>query len=497
MPLSNSIDFYKKLYDQLPVAVFVADIKTGKIVEANNKACELVNRPYDEVISLNQSQLHPAIDESTIRNDFKSHIEALMNNKDVEPIEHLVVDSENNIIPVEISPSLITIENDTYIIGLFKDLRSRKERENILSYYDKALEKSMNFLALVDRDYRYKSVNEYYTKVFKRPKEEIIGLTLKDLLGEEYFNDVVKERFDRALLGESIEFEKEVDIAGKLLYLQVHYEPYHSIDNKIIGVVVNVYDLSRFKAYEEESIQKEKLLIQQSKMAAMGEMLENIAHQWRQPLSVISTCTSGILLQKEFKTLDDDILEDSLKNIMNTTTYLSNTIDDFKNFFERDKQRIEFDLAKTTDKTLDLVEMSFKNNDIEIKRDYDKSILVYNYKNEFMQVLLNIINNAKDAILSKFESGDDKKIICISIYSSNDQIVIDIQDNAGGVPEDIKDKIFEPYFTTKHQSQGTGIGLFMTQEIVTKHMEGELEVMNKSFEVEDISYYGALFRIII
>lgn len=497
MSMSNSIDFYKKIYEQLPVAVFIADIKTGNIVEANKEACALVDRDYEEVITMHQSKLHPPLHELIIKDDFKKHTQDLINGKKVEPIEHLVLDSKGNVIPVEISPSIISIEDNEYILGLFKDLRTRIERENILSYYDKALEKSMNFLALVDRDYRYKSVNEYYTKVFKRPKEEIIGLTLKDLLGEEYFNNVVKERFDKALLGESIEFEKEVNIAGKLLYLQVHYEPYHSIDNKIIGVVVNVYDLSRFKAYEEESIQKEKLLIQQSKMAAMGEMLENIAHQWRQPLSVISTCTSGILLQKEFKTLDDDILEDSLKNIMNTTTYLSNTIDDFKNFFERDKQRIEFDLAKTTDKTLDLVEMSFKNNDIEIKRNYDNSILVYNYKNEFMQVLLNIINNAKDAILSKYKSSDDKKIICISIYSSSDKIVIDIHDNAGGVPDDIKDKIFEPYFTTKHQSQGTGIGLFMTQEIVTKHMEGELEVMNKSFEVEDISYYGALFRIII
>ncbi|MGB0990806.1 MAG: sensor histidine kinase, partial [Halarcobacter sp.] len=208
-------------------------------------------------------------------------------------------------------------------------------------------------------------------------------------------------------------------------------------------------------------------------------MLENIAHQWRQPLSVISTCTSGILLQKEFKTLDDEILVDSLNNIMNTTTYLSNTIDDFKNFFERDKQKIEFDLAKTVDKTLDLVELSFKNNDIEIRRNYAKSIMVNNYKNEFMQVLLNIINNAKDAILSKFDNSNDKKIICISIIETEEKIKIEIQDNAGGVPEDIKDKIFEPYFTTKHQSQGTGIGLFMTQEIVTKHMEGELEVENK------------------
>ncbi|MFA9374411.1 MAG: sensor histidine kinase, partial [Poseidonibacter sp.] len=325
----------------------------------------------------------------------------------------------------------------------------------------------------------------------------IIGKSMIEILGEEYFYDVAKEKFDRALNGECIDYDSYLEINNETHFFNIHFEPYYSIDNKIVGVVSNIYNKTRYKEYEEENEKKEKLLIQQSKMAAMGEMLENIAHQWRQPLSMISTCSSGISLQKEFGTLSDEILVDSLKTITDTTVYLSQTIDDFKNFFERDKQKINFNINENTNKTLNLIDMSFAGNNIEVIKDYKDEIEIRSYNNEFMQVLLNIINNAKDAILSNEMIKEKRKIIHISIYKQNDNAVIEIKDNAGGIPSEVIDKIFEPYFTTKHQSQGTGIGLFMTREIIVKHMEGKIEVENVEYCFDEEIYKGALFRIII
>lgn len=497
MAALESLKIYKNIFNKLPVAIFVADTSSGNIVDANHRACKLINRTYEEVINLHQSQLHPPVGSSEMKHTFKSHIEDLLAGRDVEDVEHMVYDSHGNLIPVEISPTLVEVEGKNLVVGMFKDLRKRKERENLLSYYDKALKKSSSLLAFVDSNYIYQSVNDAYCSIFGKEKNEIIGHSLLEILGKEYFDSIIKKKFELALSGQSIEYESTLVINNKEVYLQVYYEPYYSVIDEIIGVVINVSDLTRYKKYEQENIKKEKLLIQQSKMAAMGEMLENIAHQWRQPLSVISTCTSGIMLQKEFDTLNDEILNDSLKNIMNTTSYLSNTIDDFKNFFERDKQKSEFNVNDLIDKTIDLVEMSFSSNDIELIKDFNDSININSYKNELMQVLLNIINNAKDALLSNNNDLETKKIISISLYKNKDKIVIDIRDNAGGIPEDIKDKIFEPYFTTKHQSQGTGIGLFMTQEIVKKHMEGEILIKNESFKYENEELFGALFRIII
>jgi len=497
MAVLESLKTYKNLFNKLPVAIFVADIKTGNIIDANEKACKLIDRTYNETIALHQSQLHPEIEEETIKETFGEHIKKLLNGEEVVDIEHLVIDSKGNKIPVEISPTLIELDDKTLIVGMFKDLRKRKERESLLAYYDKALEKSSSLLAFVDEDYTYKSVNDAYCALFSKTKKDIIGKKIVDILGAEYFNSTVKEKFRQAMQGNSVEYESILTIDGKKVYIQVYYEPYYSVANDIIGVVINVIDLTKYKNYEQENIKKEKLLVQQSKMAAMGEMLENIAHQWRQPLSVISTCTSGIMLQKEFNTLNDEILNDSLKNIMNTTAYLSNTIDDFKNFFERDKQRIDFNVTDIVKKTIDLVEMSFSSNDIELIKNFKEDIVINNYKNELMQVLLNILNNAKDALLSNNKDLEQVKLIQIDLFEENNRVVIEIKDNAGGIPVNIKDKIFEPYFTTKHQSQGTGIGLFMTQEIVKKHMEGEIKVSNVEFEINDQKHFGALFRIII
>lgn len=497
MAALDSLEIYKNLFEKLPVAIFVIDVQTGNIVDANKQACKLVQRTYDELISLHQSKLHPPMQSSEIEDKFRRQIESLQNSQEVTDFEYLICDSKSNLIPVEISPTLITLNNKSLVVGLVKDLSVRKQRDNILSYYDKALDKSSSFLAFVDSNYVYQFVNTYYSKVFNKTKEEIIGSNLSDILGDEYFFNVVKEKFDFALKGNSVQYDTSFKIEGKERFLQANYEPYYSIDKKIIGVVISVFDLTKYKLYEQEKIKQEKLLIQQSKMAAMGEMLENIAHQWRQPLSVISTCTSGIMLQRDFDSLTDEILDESLKNIMNTTSYLSNTIDDFKNFFERDKQKIDFNVNDLINKTLSLVEMSFSSNDIALVKDFKEEIVIHNYKNELMQVVLNIINNAKDAILLAINDCEKIKLIKVSIFKEREYLKIQIHDNAGGIPKDIKDKIFEPYFTTKHQSQGTGIGLFMTQEIITKHMQGDIKVENKNFTHGNTSYHGALFTISI
>ncbi|MGA1932250.1 PAS domain S-box protein [Arcobacter sp. YIC-464] len=497
MSVIDNLHFYKQLFDKLQVSVVVIDTSTGHITEINQKTAQLLSMPSNEVKGLHFTQIHPDGKSMFLDELINETIQKLINNEVVEDFEYFLQDSKKKIIPIEISFSLINVENKNYLVLMIKDLRLRKQRENLINYYNKALEKSSSFLALVDKNYKYLSVNDYYSKVFGIKKEKFIGKSMSYIFGKKYFNNIIKDKFDRALKGESIEFDTTVDINDKTHYLQVYYEPYYNSENQIDSVVVHVYDMTKFKEYEDDNLKKEKLLIQQSKMAAMGEMLENIAHQWRQPLSVISTCTSGIMLQKEFDTLTDEILNESLTNIMNTTNYLSTTIDDFKNFFERDKQKIVFNVSSIISKTIDLIEMSLTSNDIELIRDLDETIDIENYKNELMQVLLNIVNNAKDALLTNKKGLEHRKIIKISLYKENDKTIIEILDNANGVPKEIQEKIFEPYFTTKHQSQGTGIGLFMTREIVTKHMEGEIKVKNIKFTFENEEHFGALFKIVI
>jgi signal transduction histidine kinase len=239
--------------------------------------------------------------------------------------------------------------------------------------------------------------------------------------------------------------------------------------------------------------QKEILLFEQSKMAAMGEMIGNIAHQWRQPLSAISTAASSIKLEKEFGTLTDDKIIKNVDAIVGITKHLSQTIDDFRNFFKSSKEKIEFDLNDIVNKNLTLMESAFKSNNITVKvQKYDELQLV-GYPNEITQAILNILNNAKDAL--KVLAYEEEKYIFINYTKTNDYAILSIKDSGGGIKEDIIEKIFEPYFTTKHKSQGTGIGLYMTRQIIVDHMKGEIEVHNSKYKYNEKEYLGAEFVI--
>lgn len=259
-------------------------------------------------------------------------------------------------------------------------------------------------------------------------------------------------------------------------------------DQTIQNILFSIIDVTELKT-------KDKVLFQQSKLASMGEMIANIAHQWRQPLSLISTASSGIKIQKEFGLLTDESFYSSVDSITNATQYLSQTIDNFKNFFTPRSQKEYFKIKEPIDKTLVLVSSGIRKKNIQIINNIEavKNLEILSYENDLIQIFINIINNAKDAFVSK---KDTLIFINAEIDKKNENnLIISIKDNAGGIPEEIIGKIFEPYFTTKYKSNGTGIGLYMVMEIVQKHMKGSISVENTTFEYNNEQCLGAKFII--
>lgn len=244
----------------------------------------------------------------------------------------------------------------------------------------------------------------------------------------------------------------------------------------------------------EKNREKELILFQQSKMAAMGEMIGNIAHQWRQPLSAISSLASGHILHNELGLLSHDESNKLLEDIVRYTEFLSNTIDDFRNFFRNDKEYSQFFIDDAIEKSLLILTGMIAVNSITIEKNIEH-IEIFNLKNEFIQVILNLLKNAIDALVDVFD--DDEKFIFIDGYLEEENVIITISDTAGGIPARIIERIFEPYFTTKHQSQGTGIGLFMSMEIVSKHMKGFISVENIETQKHGQMLKGASFKISI
>ena len=227
----------------------------------------------------------------------------------------------------------------------------------------------------------------------------------------------------------------------------------------------------------EELIQKDKILTTQSKQAVMGEMITMIAHQWRQPLSSITLQISNLEFKKLLgEEMSDKEITSTLSEISDTIIYLSDTIDDFQTYFHPDKELTSIDINKLLKKILNFTLPRLKDNHIKINIDNNANILVTTYMNELTQVILNLLNNAIDALMKLYIQ---KQEIIISVEDKNKNISILVRDNAGGISEETLPHIFEPYFSTKGKN-GTGLGLYMSQMIIQKQFNGELSVESSS-----------------
>ncbi|WP_255317171.1 ATP-binding protein [Candidatus Magnetobacterium casense] len=237
--------------------------------------------------------------------------------------------------------------------------------------------------------------------------------------------------------------------------------------------------------------QHEQILIQQSKMAAMGEMISLIAHQWKQPLNAISVITTDIGDAYSFNELTQDYLKSSETKIIQQVQFMSRTIDDFRNFLKPSKEKITFDLKKAIDEIASILSPMLIKSNITLNLHSvgnETNINVTGYPNEFKHVILNLVNNARDAIVSRnINDPETKKEINIDISGEGAKTIVSIRDSGGGIPDDIIGRIFEPYFTTKPSEQGTGIGLYMSKTIIETNMNWKLTVRNTD--------NGAEFRI--
>jgi len=245
-------------------------------------------------------------------------------------------------------------------------------------------------------------------------------------------------------------------------------------------------ELEKLVAVEvEKNRQKDKIMFHQNKMASMGEMLNNIAHQWRQPLMELSSLFIPIQAKLDFDLeLDKEELKESILKLNDITKYMSNTIDDFRDFFATNKEKEEFKLSEQINASLNIISSSLKANNIMLEIIIKKNPSLVGYKNEYTQVLINIINNAKDILIQRNIKEPKIKII---ISETRKDVHISIEDNAGGVNVEPIENIFKPFFTYE-KIGGTGIGLFLSKLIIENNMNGRLWVENTN--------KGALFKII-
>jgi signal transduction histidine kinase len=268
----------------------------------------------------------------------------------------------------------------------------------------------------------------------------------------------------------------DITIGTKLLHIGA--DDYISKFDATPSLIVKTIWLTLERAKLRSELQeKEKMLMVQSRNAAMGDMISMIAHQWKQPLAVLSMISNNMKVDIQFDECDKEVFLKYSDDLMVQIQHLSDTIDDFRDFFVPDKPKKITTIENTIDETLKIIGKSLENNDIQIIQKHQYINKFSFPSKELVQVLINLLKNAKEVLVPLKQ---EEKTIILTTYAKDNCAVIEVEDNGGGVPKELLDKIFEPYFTTKGKLNGTGLGLYISKTIIEDHFAGKLTVQNSN-----------------
>jgi len=363
----------------------------------------------------------------------------------------------------------------TFLLMIIAFLKLARNEQKLREVSDKYIISSMT-----DTKGRIIDVSQAFCKISGYTKDELIGKPHNIVRHPDMPKEVFKEMWQKIKQGKTWSGKvKNKTKDGGYYWVYANIEPLYNNKGKInsfISIRLDITENEKLaqKVKEEEAKNKKTqvLMQQQSRLAQMGEMISMIAHQWRQPLAAITATTSTLEVKAKLNKLSTNDIEESTKKIKNFAMHLSATIDDFRNFFKTNKTKTSTNFEQLIKSVKSIIDSTLSHNNIELEVITKSIEEIYTYEGELKQVILNLIKNAEDALI---ENGIQNPKITITIDGNK----LYVHDNGGGIPEDIIDKIFNPYFSTKINKDGTGLGLYMSKTIVEEHCKGKIEVYNE------------------
>lgn len=460
----------------------------GMVIVDNDLKVKSFSQKAKEIFNISEHNMHElitTIDTKVDLGNIKKLIEDVMRDKEKNIFEkqhgdiyykisiYPYVDSDSK--EPKYNGAILTFMDITHIKqSELKLLESKKEVQTEKDRVTKILDEQENITIVTD-GIALKSVNKQFLRVLGY--KDLETYTKKHKCICDLFNEKKNAKHLRAEMNGLVWLEhinQHVDEVHEVYFDDkdgVEHIYVVKASKKIFQdvQVITFTDISKLREHEN-------MLQQQCKMASMGEMIGNIAHQWRQPLNALSASVfllSSKYDDNEFEKKDMEAFTDRANTIIQK---MSTTINDFKNFFSSDKAKVRFEISQAVDECVSFVKDSYLSNNIELIIHHDENLVLKGFRNELMQVLLILLNNAKDALVENKVKNSEVKIVS---KIKDNIITISIQDNGGGIKEEVVNKVFEPYFTTKFQSNGTGIGLYMAKMIIEESMGGKLTLENK------------------
>jgi PAS domain S-box-containing protein len=487
---------YKAILEFASDGIHLLD-ENGYLVEFSDSFARMLGYAQEEMHGINISQIDVLIPKETIIETVRS----LTNSSTIIETKHRRKDG--SIIDVEVNAKGIMLDGKTYLYASARDITDKKAQENIIKEGEisyRELFNSINHAVYIqDLNGVFVDVNDGVIDMYGYSKSELIGKT-PDFLSADGKNDLdeIGRHIVCAIDGKAQRFE----YWGKRKNGEIFPKDVSLVRGRYFGqdvlIAVGV-DITKQKQLEQnlqalveqemqKRLEKEKMLNQQSKMAMMGEMIAMIAHQWRQPLNALAINIQDAEIAYTFGEITDEYIKKFKQDSMSVIQNMSKTIDDFRDFFKPTKEKESFDVELAIEQTMRIMGSILQNNNIEVNLPQGEiKHAMYGYKNELEQVLLILISNAKD-VLVELKASNPRIDVAVKTAGDN-RIEITVNDNGGGIPEHILDRIFEPYFTTKEQGKGTGIGLYMAKEIIERQMGGKITAEN----IDD----GARFSVVL
>jgi PAS domain S-box-containing protein len=313
-----------------------------------------------------------------------------------------------------------------------------------------------------------------FCKLSGYAKEELIGNPHNIVRHPDMPSEIFKDLWETIEQGDTWNGEiKNLAKDGHYYWVEASISPEYDTNHKFIGYISVRQEITAQKNFEKQ----QAILFQEVKMESLRDMMDNIAHQWRQPLNAISVSATGLGMKDEMGVTKPEDIQNFTKLVLDNTKYLSETIETFSNIVKKDKVKENVTLQDEVCCSVNMLKSVFANHNIELKDtiDYEKLIKLDMFSGDLSQVLINIFKNAKEVLVEN-EIAD--KWILVELVTDDKKAIITIEDNGGGIPEDIISKVFEPYFTTKHKSKGKGLGLHLSHKVVTESFNGNLYVKN-------------------
>ncbi len=484
---------FKSISEQSPDAMYL--IRDSHFEDCNDALLNMMKyESKDHFYGTSPSDFSPVFQpDQTLSSEKAKRMMEICMNEGSHRFEWMYKKSDGENFPIDVSLTKIDINGEVYVHALLKDITDKQFLRKTVDEQNLELRQlvdGLNESAIVsktDSNGYITFVNKKFCDISGYSQEELVGhshnLVRHPAMEKDFFTNLWKtlkqqEMFkaiirNRTKSGEDYYVDTTIipiaDTKGKVYeYLSIRYDVTKlQQQNNNMQEIIN----ATVKKQEEQQL----LLFQQSKMAAMGEMIAMIAHQWRQPISVISTVVSKLKIGIALGRTANDSLEKDLDQISQSTEYMSETIEDFRSFFKPNKKKTSVNLSELMDKSLSMLASVTYKNSIEIVKNYENIEPVNTHANELLQVLLNILKNAIDALVMN-EIHEPK--IFISILRDREGCCkVLIKDNGGGIEESALAKVFEPYFTTKDE-KGTGLGLHISKMIIEEHCEGRLIMEN-------------------